>query len=198
MKNFFKIMLVTALLPVMVVGTSLAAEYDIDLSHSSVNFQIKHLAISKVNGAFKDFSGSFSFDPEKPEATRADATIQLASVDTGNEKRDDHLRNPDFFDVAQYPTMTFTTTSVKMKDAEEGEVTGDLTLHGVTKSVTLDLEINGMTVDPWGNERIGASLTGEINRKDWGLTWNKAMETGGLVVGEDVKITLEIQGIKKK
>ena len=156
------------------------------------------MAISKVNGSFEDFAGTFSFDPDKPEATRAEAVIQLASVDTGNDKRDDHLRNPDFFDVASYPTMTFTSTSVKMKNAEEGQVTGDLDMHGVTRPVTLDLEITGMVTDPWGNDRIGATLSGKINRKDWGLAWNKALETGGLVVGEDVKITIELQGIKQK
>lgn len=193
-----KTILGLALLTFTAAAPVLAADYSVDVSHSSVNFQIKHLAISKVNGSFPGFEGTFTYDPDKPEATRADAVIQLASVNTGNEKRDEHLQSPDFFDVAQFPTMTFTTTSVKMKSAEEGTVTGDLTLHGVTKPVTLDLEISGMATDPWGNERVGASLSGEINRKDWGLTWNKAMETGGLLVGEDVKITLEIEGIKSK
>lgn len=176
---------------------ALSADYAIDMSHSSVNFQIKHMAISKVNGAFTEFEGTFTYDASKPEATRAEAVIQIASVDTGDAKRDDHLRNPDFFDVENHPTMTFTTTGVSMKNAEEGQVTGDLSMHGVTRPVTLDLEITGTVTDPWGNERIGASLSGKINRKDWGLTWNKALETGGLVVGEDVKLTLEIQGIKQ-
>ena len=179
-----------AALPVM------AADYNIDTAHSSVTFQIKHLAISKVKGAFTDFTGSFSYDPAKPEASSAVVVIQMASVDTGNEKRDEHLRNPDFFEVDTYPTMTFKSTSVKMKDDEEGQVTGNLTMHGVTKPVTLDLEINGMVTDPWGNERVGASLSGEINRKDWGLTWSKALETGGLVVANEVKILIELEGIK--
>lgn len=173
-----------------------AADYNIDTSHSSVTFQIKHLAISKVKGAFHDFTGSFSYDPAKPEASSAVVVIQMASVDTGNEKRDDHLRNPDFFEVDTYPNMTFKSTSVKMKNDEEGQVTGNLTMHGVTKPVTLDLEINGMITDPWGNERVGASLSGEINRKDWGLTWSKAMETGGLVVANEVKISIELEGVK--
>ena len=182
----------TAALPVM------AADYSIDTAHSSVTFQIKHLAISKVKGAFTDFTGSFSYDPAKPEATSAVAVIQMTSVDTGNEKRDEHLRNPDFFEVETYTTMTFKSTSVKMKNDEEGVITGNLTMHCVTKPVHLDLEINGMITDPWGNERVGASLSGEINRKDWGLTWSKAMETGGLVVGDEVKIAIEIEGIKAK
>lgn len=192
-------MMVTLALAAFTLAASLpvmAADYGIDTSHSSVSFQIKHLAISKVKGSFTDFTGSFSFDPAKPEATSAVAVIQMASVDTGNEKRDDHLRNPDFFEVEKYPTMTFKSTSVKMKNDEEGEITGNLTMHGVTKSVTLDLEINGMITDPWGKERIGASLSGNINRKDWGLTWSKAMETGGLVVGDDVKIAIELEGVK--
>ena len=179
-----------AALPVM------AADYNIDTAHSSVTFQIKHLAISKVKGAFTDFTGSFSYDPAKPEASSAVVVIQMASVDTGNEKRDEHLRNPDFFEVDTYPTMTFKSTSVKMKDDDEGQVMGNLTMHGVTKPVTLDLEINGMVTDPWGNERVGASLSGEINRKDWGLTWSKAMETGGLVVADEVKIFIELEGVK--
>lgn len=176
----------------------LAADYSIDTSHSSVTFQIKHLAISKVKGAFTDFTGSFSYDPAKPEASSAVVVIQMASVDTGNEKRDDHLRNADFFEVDTYPNMTFKSTSVKMKNDEEGQVSGNLTMHGVTKPVTLDLEINGMITDPWGNERVGASLSGKIDRKDWGLTWSKAMETGGLVVADEVKISIELEGIKAK
>ncbi len=188
---FATLLMVTAL-------PALAAEYSIDKAHSSANFQIKHLAISKVNGSFADFGGTINFDPGNPGATSATAEIQVSSVDTGNTDRDDHLRNPDFFDVEKFPTMTFASTSVKMKNDEEGEITGNLTLHGVTKPVTLDLEINGVATDPWGNEKVGASLSGKINRKDFGLTWNKAMEAGGLVVGEDVKITIEIEGTKKK
>lgn len=175
-----------------------AADYQIDPAHSSVNFQIKHLAISKVNGAFLEFTGAFSYDAADPAATKAEAVIQVASVDTGNEKRDEHLRNADFFDVETFPTMTFKSTSVKMTSATEGKVSGDLTMHGVTRSVTLDLEINGTATDPWGNERVGASLTGVIPRKDWGLTYNAPLEAGGLVLGEDVKISLEIEGIKNK
>ncbi len=178
-------------------GLAGAAEYTIDKSHSSVNFQIKHLAISKVNGSFDDFSGSFSFDPQNPGSLQAKAVIQTASVDTDDEKRDAHLRNEDFFDVEKFPTMTFESTKVTMKNATEGTVDGNLTMMGVTRPVTLDLEILGTVKDPWGNERAGASLSGKINRKDWGLTYNSALETGGLVLGEDVKISLEIEGIRQ-
>ncbi len=196
-KNRIMTLALVALVTVLALPT-MAAEYSIDSAHSSVNFQIKHLAISKVNGAFLDFTGSINFDETDLSATSAEAVIQLASVNTGNTKRDDHLRSPDFFDVEKFSAMTFKSTSVKMKNAQEGQITGDLTMHDVTKSVTLDLEINGTVTDPWGGQRVGASLSGKINRKDWGLTWNKAMETGGLVVGEDVKITIEIEGVQNK
>lgn len=193
-----KKMLLTLALTAVLAVPAVAADYQIDTSHSSVNFQIKHLAISKVNGAFLDFTGTFSYDPADPAATRAEAVIQVASVDTGNEKRDEHLRNSDFFDVEKFPTMTFKTTSVKMGSATEGQVTGDLTMHGVTRPVTLELEIHGTATDPWGNERVGASLSGTVPRKEWGLTYNAPLEAGGLVLGEDVKISLEIEGIKNK
>jgi polyisoprenoid-binding protein YceI len=190
--------LALAALTALTAVPATAAEYDIDLSHSAVGFQIKHLAISKVNGSFGDFSGTFTYDPANPGATKAEAVIQVASIDTGNEKRDSHLKNPDFFDAEKFPTMTFKSTSVTMKDAENGEIAGDLTMHGVTKPVVLKLEVNGTATDPWGNERVGASLTGSLTRADWGLTYNAAMEAGGLVLGEDVKISIEIEGIKKK
>jgi polyisoprenoid-binding protein YceI len=176
----------------------LAATYDIDAAHSSVNFQIKHLAISKVNGTFNEFSGSFVLVEGQPEKWQVSATIQAASIDTGNKDRDDHLRNPDFFDVAQHPTLTFESTGVKMENDSEGKLMGNLTMHGVTKPVELDLEFLGTVTDPWGNERAGFSASAKINRKDWGLTYNSALETGGLLIGEDVKITLEVEGIKAK
>jgi polyisoprenoid-binding protein YceI len=188
-------LLVTVLTGAMPV---LAASYDIDPAHSSVNFQVKHLAISKVNGSFGTFSGTFSFVEGEPASWQAAAGIEITSIDTDNQDRDDHLRGPDFFDAAQFPTMTFKAAGVKMSSASEGELTGDLTLHGVTKPVTLALEFLGTATDPWGNERAGFSLNGKIDRKDWGLTWNKALETGGLVVGDEIKISLEIEGIRAK
>ncbi len=188
------------LLTAMLVSAAptLAANYDIDPAHSSVNFQVKHLAISKVNGSFGSFTGTFSFSEGAPESWQAEATIQIASVDTGNQDRDDHLRNSDFFDAEQFPTMIFKSTGVKMANASEGQLMGELTMHGVTKPVTLDLEFNGTVTDPWGNERAGFSLSGKIKRKEWGLAYNKALESGGLVIGEDVKISLDVEGIKAK
>ncbi|MCB1182472.1 YceI family protein [bacterium] len=191
-----RLFVVTALLVAAV--PVLGATYDIDGSHSSVNFQIKHLAISKVNGTFDSFEGSFEFVPGQPDQWSVAATIDAASVNTGNKDRDDHLRNPDFFDVAKYPTLSFKSTSLEMANETEGTLKGELTMHGVTKAVELDLELLGTVTDPWGNERAGFSASGKINRKEWGLTYNAALETGGLVLGEDVKITLEIEGIKRK
>ncbi len=175
-----------------------AARYDIDTAHSSVGFQIKHLAISKVNGSFNDFSGNFAFVEGDPSQWSAEAVIQAASIDTGNKDRDDHLRSADFFDVENFPTITFKSTGVTMTGAAEGVMKGELTMHGVTKEVELDLEFLGTVTDPWGNEKAGFSLSGKIDRREFGLTWSKALETGGLVVDDTVKIMLEIEGNKAK
>lgn len=193
------LMFISSLVVVLLVGAPvLAANYDVDPAHSSVNFQVKHLAISKVNGSFGSFTGTFSFTEGNPESWQAEATIEIASVDTGNKDRDDHLRTGDFFDAEQFPTMTFKSTGVKMSSASEGKLTGELTMRGVTKPVVLDLEYYGSATDSWGNERVGFSLSGKITRKDWGLTYNSVLESGGLVIGEDVKLSLEIEGIKQK
>lgn len=193
------------ILPVLILAVgaltyspAAAATYTLDTAHSSVGFQIKHLAISKVNGSFTDFDGTFTFEEGKPETWSVEAAIQIASVDTGNKDRDDHLRNADFFDVEKFPVMTFKSTGVKMKNETEGVLLGNLTMHGVTSAVELDLEFNGAVTDPWGNDKVGFSASGKINRKDWGLNFNKALETGGLMLGEDVKISLEIEAAKNK
>jgi polyisoprenoid-binding protein YceI len=175
-----------------------AAEYSIDPAHSTVGFEVKHMAISKTRGTFDDYTGTFSFEPGKPEAWSCETTIQAISVNTNNHKRAEHLRSEDFFNAAEFPTLTFKSASIKMKDEEEGVMTGELTIHGVTKTVEFDLEFLGTATDPWGNERAGFSASTKINRKDFGLNYNSVMETGGLMVGEDVKITLEVEGIKNK
>ena len=171
-----------------------AAPYTVDASHSSVGFQIRHLAISKVNGTFNDFTGEFAFEAGNPDAWSVKAVIQTASIDTGNKDRDEHLRSGDFFEAETYPTITFESTGVTMKNDNAGTLRGNLTIHGVTKQVELDLEFLGTATDPWGNAKAGFSLSGKINRKDFGLTWSKALETGGLVVGDEVKLQLEIEG----
>ncbi len=195
----------TLILPVLALTVGLvafdsagAATYTIDSAHSSVGFQIKHLAIAKVNGSFTDFGGTFEYQKGEAQDWSVEATIQLASVDTGNNDRDDHLKSPDFFDVETFPVMTFTSTGVKMESDTEGKLLGNLTLHGVTKAVELDLEFNGAVTDPWGNDKVGFSAYGVINRKDWGLNFNKILDTGGLMIGENVKISLEIEAAKNK
>ena len=195
-KRMLKILVVAASLATAL--PLLAATYDIDPSHSSVDFKIKHLAISNVKGAFTRFEGSFEFTPGKTNTWETEVTIQIASIDTGDKKRDEHLRSPEFFDAEKIPTMVFKSTGVRMKDEEEGELSGTLTMHGITLPVTLDLEVGGVVTDPWGNERAGFSATGKINRKDWGLTYGQIMEGGGLLIGDQVKITLEVEGIKRK
>ncbi len=191
-----KTVLLLALLTLAIPAALLAATYNIDTSHSEVTFKIRHMGISKVSGRFDEFEGSFSFDPENLANSTAHATIQLASVDTDNADRDAHLRNPDFFDVEKYPVMNFHGHKVTDADEDGFKLHGELTLHGETKPVVLDVELNGQVTDPWGNERAGFTATTKINRKDFGLTWTKNLGTGELMVGDKVSITLEIEGIK--
>ena len=174
-----------------------AATYQIDPDHSTVNFKIRHL-LSNVRGSFDQFEGKFDYEPGKPESWSAEATIQAASINTNVKQRDDHLRSGDFFEVAKYPTLTF--KSEKVTDATEttAKLHGVLSLHGVEKPVVLDLEIHGVANDLWGNTRAGFTATTKINRKDFGLAWNQALEKGQLLVGEDVEITLEVEGLLQK
>ena len=166
------------------------------LNHSSIGFKIKHLAISNVPGKFTKYSGTFEYDPNNVAASKADATIEIASIDTEEIKRDDHLRSADFFDIKNFPQMTFKSKEVHPSGKDSFKVNGDLTIRGITKPVTLDVTYNGEVTDPWGNVKAGFSATTNINRKDFGLTWNKVLETGGLVVGEEVKIAIEVEGKK--
>lgn len=183
-------LLVAASALALTSGLLFGASYSVDPAHSGVSFKVKHLMISNVKGDFTRFSGSY--DLEKGVLKSLEGTVEAASVDTGIEKRDDHLRSDDFFDVAKYPEITF-----KMTRFNGDTVTGDLTLHGVTRSVTLDADVSGTVKDPWGNVRSGVSLSGAVKRSDFGLTWNKALETGGVVVGDDIRITVELEGIAK-
>lgn len=171
-----------------------ATTYAIDTDHTTVGFKIRHL-FSQVQGTFDRYEGTFVYVPGKPEEWQVSATIQAASIDTRVEKRDHHLRSPDFFDVEKYSTITFTGTKVTDITPTSAKLHGDLTIHGVTKPVVLDLQIHGEGKDPWGNVRSGFTATTTINRKDFGLTWNQALETGQLLVGEEVVITLEVEGI---
>ncbi len=174
-----------------------AATYTIDKDHTTVSFKIRHL-FSKVEGTFNEFEGSFDYAPGHPEQWKANTIIQAASIFTRVEQRDKHLRSKDFFDVAQYPTLTFQSTKVTDAASTSAKLHGFLTIHGVEKPVVLDLAILGEGKDPWGNVRAAFTATTKINRKDFGLNWNEVLETGQLLVGEEVEITLEVEGIKQQ
>lgn len=176
---------------------SSVATYQIDPTHSSVSFSIKHMMIAKVHGGFEKISGSLNYDAQNPSNSQVEATIDAASINTREPQRDTHLKSPDFFDVEKYPTLNFRSKRIE-KDGDELKVIGDLTIHGVTKEVTLNVEGPSAELkDPWGNLKIGASATTKIKRKDFGLTWNAAIEAGGVLVGDDVNITLDVQFVRK-
>jgi|SRR5579884_3712515 len=167
--------------------------WQIDPAHSSAEFIVRHMMITNVRGGFGKISGIVVWDPDNPAATSIDATIDVSSIHTRDEQRDAHLRSADFFDAEKYPTITFRSTKAEAAGEGEAKVTGDLTIHGVTKPVTLQVEgPSSETKDPFGNVRIGASAKTKIRRSDFGLSWNAALETGGFLVGDDVKIELEI------
>lgn len=171
-----------------------AATYTLDTAHTTVGFRIRHL-LSYVQGTFNEFEGTFDYDPDHPESWKAAATIQAASIDTRVEKRDHHLRSADFFDVEQFPTMTFTSTKATDVTKTGAKLHGLLTIHGVERPVVLDVEIHGVAKDPWGNVRSGFTATTIINRTDFGVKWNQALETGQWLVGDEAQITLEVEGV---
>ncbi|MGI8847176.1 MAG: YceI family protein [Candidatus Dormibacteria bacterium] len=167
--------------------------WTIDPAHSTVGFSAKHLGLSTVRGQFKKFDGEIDLDPNDPTTASGRATIDVASIDTGNEQRDGHLRTGDFFEVEKYPTITFDLKQVEKGDDDTYKVTGALTIKGVTKDVVLDYEHAGSATDPYGNTKAGGSLTGTINRTDWDLKWNVPLGGGGLLVSERIKIEVEYQ-----
>jgi polyisoprenoid-binding protein YceI len=175
-----------------------ASNWQIDPSHSHVEFAVRHLMISTVKGAFGDVRGTVWVDESDGKAILVDVTIQVASIDTRQEQRDAHLRSPDFFDVARFPSIGFRSRRVE-GDHRDGQfrLIGDLTIRDVTREVTLDVSAEGRLHDPWGAERAGFSARGKIDRTDFGLTWNQALETGGVVVGNEVKITAEVELIRE-
>jgi len=175
-----------------------AATYQLDTDHSSIQFKIRHLTVSNVTGAFNKMKGSASVEGEDLATLKVEVTIDAASVDTGHPKRDEHLRTADFLDVAKYPTIIFVSKKVVKTDPGKLRITGDLTLHGVTREITVDLEGPTPEIkDPWGNFRRGATGTAKIDRRDFGITWNKALDTGGLVVGNEVGIQVDIEWVRK-
>lgn len=173
------------------IGVAFGGTYGVDVDHSHLEFKVKHLMISNVKGQFTKFSGSFAYDEKSNTLTSLVGSVDVASIDTDNEKRDGHLKSADFFDIAKYPKMELELLELKGDSAVV-----NLTIHGITKKVTMDFESSGIAVkDPWGSVRRGLSLYGTINRSDFGLKWNKVIESGGLMVGEKVKISIELEGI---
>jgi len=171
--------------------------YQVDPAHSAAHFSVRHMMIANVRGEFAKVSGSFAYDSENPANSTIDAVIDVASLRTNDSDRDQHLKSADFFDLEKYPQITFRSKSVQPEDGEL-LVRGDLTIHGVTREIPLRVE--GPTPeakDPWGNIRVGATATGKINRKDFGLGWNVALEAGGVLVGEEIKISIDVQGVRK-
>jgi polyisoprenoid-binding protein YceI len=182
----------------VVASPALAADtYQFDKSHTTVGFQVRHI-VTNVGGKFQDFSGTIMVDRVKPESSSVEFTIQAASINTNDPKRDEHLKSPDFFDVANQPTITFKSTSVKPTGKDTYEVTGNLTMRGVTKAITLPVAFLGEGKDPWGNEKMGFELSTTLNRKDYGINWNKTLDQGGLLVGDDVKIQISVEANKVK
>lgn len=189
---------ILALSLALAAAPALSAEsYTIDVSHSKAHFTVRHMMVSNVRGEFSKMTGKIEYDEKNPEAIRIAATIDVNSINTGEPKRDAHLKSPDFFDAAKYPAITFRSKSAR-KSAAGLAVTGDLSIHGVTKEVVLQVEGPTQEVrDPWGNFRRGATATTRVNRKDFGLAWNAALETGGVVVGDEVSITIDVEAIRQ-
>ncbi|MCB0194411.1 MAG: polyisoprenoid-binding protein [Anaerolineae bacterium] len=171
--------------------------WQLDKAHSSVEFSVRHMMISKVRGRFEDFEVTVNFDENNPADTTVDATIEVASINTREPQRDGHLKSPDFFNADAYPTMTFKSTKVEKVDDNHAKLTGDLTIQNVTKPVTLDVAYEGKAKNPFtGGETVGFTANGKISRKEWGMTWNQALETGGIMVGDEVTIHLEVELVK--
>jgi polyisoprenoid-binding protein YceI len=194
--------LASALAGLVVLGASasaLASDWDVDSAHSRVGFGVRHMMVSTVHGTFGAFKGTIALDDADVTKSKAHLEVDVTSIDTGNAKRDEHLKSPDFFDVGKFPKMVFDSTKIEKQGADGLLLTGNLTIKNVTKPVVLT--VSGLTPevkDPWGGTRRGATATAKINRKDFGLTWNKGLETGGVVVGDEVTLELEVELAKKK
>jgi polyisoprenoid-binding protein YceI len=194
----FKRFALVALVLVGLAASAGAATWNIDVAHSRVGFAVRHLVVSRTNGEFTDFAGAIEFDGKDLAAGSVSMTVQTASVDTENTDRDDHLRNPDFFDAEKFPTMTFVSDKVTAADGSEFKLAGKLTIKDVTKEVVFDCEMLGTVDDPWGNTRAGFTAETKIDRTDFNLSFSKMLEGGGLVVGDEVTIVLDIETVKAK
>ncbi|MGH9492827.1 MAG: YceI family protein [Terriglobales bacterium] len=193
MRRFHTLAVAAAVALLSTAALAQAVQWEIDPVHSSAQFSVRHMMVSNVRGEFAKLSGTVVYDPKNLKVSSVEATIDATSINTHEPKRDEHLKSPDFFDVAKYPTLSFQSKKVEKAGAGKLRVTGDLTIHGVTKEVVLYVEGPSPEVRMGANIRSGASASTTINRKDFGLVWNKALETGGVLVGDEVKITLEIE-----
>ncbi|MFF1419434.1 YceI family protein [Streptomyces sp. NPDC058280] len=176
---------------------ALTGEYTIDPAHSTISFTVRHAMVTNVRGTFTEHEGSLSLDGSNPADSSASIDVSIASVDTGMPDRDGHLRSADFFDAETFPKMSFRSTATEQIDSETYRLTGDLTIKDVTRPLTIDLELHGSATDVYGNERVGFEGSATILRSDWGLTWNAALETGGVMVSDKVKLGFDISAIKK-
>ncbi len=179
-----------------VLAADPAPAFGIDPVHSSVGFKVRHL-VSKVSGSFKEFSGTIAGDPKSPSEASIAFTIKAGSVDTQNADRDKHLNSPDFFDTAKFPEISFKSSKIVPKGGDKFEVTGTFTLHGVSKDIVVPVTFGGLAKDPWGNERAGFSVALTLNRKDYGINFNKVLDAGGMMLGDDVEVSIELEAVKK-
>ncbi|WP_367320620.1 YceI family protein [Streptomyces sp. HUAS ZL42] len=175
---------------------ALTGEYAIDASHTTIGFVARHAMVTNVKGKFLDFTGSLYLDGTDPARSTASIDVKMDSIDTGSADRDGHLKSADFFKIEEFPTMTFRSTGAEALGGDDYRITGDLTILGVTKPLTIDLEFNGAAKDPFGNERVGFEGKAEILRSEWGLTWNAALETGGVLISDKIKLNFDISAIK--
>jgi len=180
--------------PATTVVDDIAGDYTLDVAHSRLGFSARHAMVTTVRGAFKDFEGTAHVDTANPANSKVELTIRTDSIDTGVADRDAHLRSADFFEIESHPEITFTSTNVE-RDGDDWTITGDLTIKGTTQPVTVEFESTGSARDPFGNLRVGFEGAATINRKDWGLTWNAALETGGVLVSEKIKLELDVSAI---
>ncbi|GLX51863.1 polyisoprenoid-binding protein [Streptomyces hygroscopicus subsp. hygroscopicus] len=176
--------------------TALTGDYTIDPAHTTIEFVARHAMVTNVRGGFQDFTGSLHLDGQDPTRSTATLDIKMDSIDTGNADRDGHLKSADFFKIDEFPTMTFRSTKAESLGGEDYRITGDLSLLGVTRPITIDLEFNGLAKDPFGNERAGFEGKAELLRSEWGLTWNAALETGGVLVSDKIKLRFDVSAIR--
>ena len=198
MRRSIRLLVPALAVALLVPASGRAATWELDPAHSTIGFAIRHMMISTVRGQFRTFTGKATGDPKTPDKAAIEASIDAASIDTANAKRDEHLKSPDFFDVAKFPTITFKSKKITAAGAGKAKITGDLTPHGVTKEVVLEVEGPTQVIkDPMGNTRAGAHATTKIDRREFGMVYDKTMDGGGLMVGNEVEITIDVEAVQK-